>query len=111
MNKVQFDDMPLVIEVYDLQGRVAIRWDIEQITTPENDMMPSKTMYECYQAIAENSSREAVITAIIRSRYTPDAEFAIHRKIVANESGAQAEFDDYNTFVKKAKSIANSIQP
>lgn len=109
MNKVQFDEIPLVIEVYDLQGRVAIRWDIEQITIPESDMMPAKSMYECYQAIAENDSREAIITAIIRSLYTPDAEFAIHRKIFANESGAQAELYDYNTFVNKAKSIANSL--
>lgn len=111
MNKVQFDEMPSVIEVYDKQGRVAVRWDIEQVTIPENDMMPAKTMYECYQVIAENNSREAIIIAVIRSHYTPDDEFAIHRKMVTNETGALDEFLTYNSFVNQAKQIANSLVP
>lgn len=109
MNKVQFDEMPAVMEAYDKQGRIAIRWDIEQITIPESDMMPAKSMYECYQAIVENNSREAIITAIIRSRYTSDDEFAIHRKLIANELGSIDEFTAYNSFVNTAKQIANTV--
>ena len=110
MNKVQFDEMPALMEVYDAQKRVAVRWDIEQLTIPANEMMPEKTIYECYQAIAANNSREAVITAIIRACYSQDDEFAIHRKLIADEQGATEDFMAYNAYVNKAKSIANSLQ-
>ena len=106
--KVEFDMMPDALQGYDLQGRVMVCWNIEQ-TTKEPVMQGElpKTMWQCDAAIAENNSRDAIIIAIIRSKYSIDEELALHRKKVA---GIETnEFDAYNTFVEFAKQTAKKL--
>jgi hypothetical protein len=56
-------------------------------------------------------TREAIISALIRTRYTNDAELALHRKVVANEAGALAEFEEYNNFVNHCKQLSEMEKP
>lgn len=110
--KAEFDQMPEAIVKHDLRGHYAIRYNIQQVERPANEFEPERTSYQCDIAIADGNTRDAFINAIIRTRYTADQEFAIHRKTVAQEECAQAEFDAYNSFVNEAKGIVdNALNP
>ena len=103
--KTEFDQMPDAIVKHDLKGHYAIRYNIEQVTKPANEIEAERTSYQCDVAIADGNTRDAFINAIIRTRYTVDQEFAIHRKHAANEPGAAAEFEEYNNFVNYCKTL------
>ena len=106
--KAEFDEKPLGLSIYDAQGKVMVCWNIEQVV--KEPIMPDespKTIWVCDIAIAENNSREAVIQAIIRSRYSVDDEFAIHRKKVAGIN--ESEFEQYNAFSEFAKETATQL--
>lgn len=55
-----------------------------------------------YVEVAE-LTREAVVVALIRTRYSINEEAALHRKMIANETGAGEEFAAYNEFVNECK--------
>lgn len=48
----------------------------------------------------------ALVNEKVRARYSQSDENAILRKKLANMTGAQAEFDEFNTFVEQCKSEA-----
>lgn len=107
--KSQFETYPTRLVKWDIKGRYAVYYNIEQITLPASDFEAEKTVYQCDQVIAESNSRADIINAIIRSKYSESDEFAIQRKAIAQEPGAQTEFEEYNTFVNAAKAIADEV--
>ena len=54
-------------------------------------------------------TKENVVAALIRTRYSANEEAALHRKMLANEAGVEAEFIEYNEFVNECKNIAHDI--
>jgi len=54
-------------------------------------------------------TKEEIISAIVRKRYSENEEYAIHRKFLASEPGADAEFTVYNAYVNECKQIVKSL--
>ena len=54
-------------------------------------------------------TKENIVVALIRTRYSANEEAALHRKMLANEAGVEAEFVEYNEFVNECKNIAHDI--
>lgn len=50
----------------------------------------------------------ALVNEKVRARYSQSDENAILRKKLANMTGAQAEFDEFNTFVEQCKTEARA---
>jgi hypothetical protein len=108
--KTEFDRYPQnKLIKWDKYGRYALYYDVKEKVVPANELDQEHTIYTAQQVIADSNSRESLIEAIIRSRYTTSDELALHRKVVAQEAGAQVEFDAYNAFVNEAKTIVDSI--
>ena len=53
-------------------------------------------------------TKEAVVVALVRTRYSINDETALHRKKIADEATAGAEFIAYNQFVNECKAIYNT---
>jgi len=53
-------------------------------------------------------TKENIVVALIRTRYSMNDEAALHRKSIANEAGAADEFTAYNDFVNECKNIVKS---
>lgn len=53
--------------------------------------------------------KNEIISAIVRKRYSSDEEYAIHRKFLASEPGAEDEFTEYNAYVNECKQIVKSL--
>lgn len=59
----------------------------------------------------EHPTRENIISALISTQYTIDAELGLHRKTAANEAGDVEAFQQYNSFVNQCKQIAEMQKP
>lgn len=53
-------------------------------------------------------NKDEIISAIVRKRYSANEEYAIHRKFLASEPGAEKEFTDYNVYVNECKTIVEA---
>ena len=63
-----------------------------------------ETRYDYEQVILKGKpTYESTVAAIVRDRYTVDAEMAIQRKGIADNSNQ--EFVDYNAFVESIKDM------
>lgn len=63
-----------------------------------------ETRYDYEQVILKGKPNyESTVTAIVRENYTVDAEMAIQRKGIADNSNQ--EFVDYNAFVESVKAM------
>ena len=68
-----------------------------------------ETIYHSDTVEVAELTREAIVVAMIRTRYSVNEEAALHRKMLANETGADAEFAAYNSFVNECKAIVNAV--
>lgn len=83
------------------------RFNFDHTTTTQDEtLFCSASFVEVAQP-----TREAIISALIRTRYTADAELALHRKVTANEAEAMEAFTEYNNFVNNCKEIAAMPKP
>ena len=53
-------------------------------------------------------TKEAIVVAMIRTRYSINKEAALHRKMLAKESGVDVEFAEYNLFINECKAVVNA---
>lgn len=61
------------------------------------------TIMEC----ADPTSRNELVNAIIRSRYSQSEEMAIHRHVVDDAQTYAEEWQQYDSFCEEAKQIAD----
>lgn len=97
----QYDHNPPIIEKYNMQGQYIFRFNIVETEDESNN-----PIWQCDEVIAQTNTREAIITAMVRKRYTAEQEFAIQRKKIAGEEGSDAEFTEYNDYVNFCKQTA-----
>ncbi|MBQ6203609.1 MAG: hypothetical protein IJK46_05890 [Prevotella sp.] len=62
------------------------------------------TVMEC----TDPTSRDDIVNAIIRTRYTVSQEMAIHRHHSNDPAGYGSEWDEYDAWCEKAKAIADT---
>ena len=68
------------------------------------------TIYEADYVEVDALTREDVVVAIIRSKYSLNKELAIRRELINNEPNSQQSWEEFCAFVDYAKSIANTLE-
>lgn len=110
--KIVFDEKPQEIEVlrnHAAATSIAVRSNITEVQIPadEESGEPSRTVWEADEVEASGlsiESYEALVSAIIRVKYTLDAELAILRQ----RDSKPTEFAEYERFAEAAKSTAKT---
>ena len=87
----------------------AYRINFDVIEKVKEDMNGSHTYFEYTTAVSPTLNRGDVITAVIRTKYSSDDEFALLNNL--NKGGAtyEQEYETYQLFRARAKEIADSI--
>ena len=67
------------------------------------------TIYEADYVEADTFSREDVVVAIIRTKYSLNKELGIRREYINNQPGAAEKWNEFCLFVEEAQSIANNL--
>ena len=67
------------------------------------------TIYEADYVEVDALTREDVVVAVIRSKYSLNKELAIRREFINNEPDAQQAWEEFCEFIEFAKSIANTV--
>lgn len=67
------------------------------------------TIYEADYVEVDALTREDVVVAIIRSKYSLNKELAIRREYINNQPGATEKWNEFCLFVEEAQSIANNL--
>ena len=66
-------------------------------------------IYEADYVEVDALTREDVVVAIIRTKYSLNKELGIRREYINNQSGAAEKWDGFCDFVEEAQSIANEL--
>lgn len=74
-------------------------------TTTQNEQ-DEQLMHEAEFVEVDEITREKVIAALVRVRYTINDEAAILRKKLSGEVGSDSEFTEYNDYVNFCKQTA-----
>ena len=101
----QSHEQPVLVE--HIGGAYRINFDV--IEKVKEDMNGSHTYFEYTTAVSPTLNRGDVITAVIRTKYSADDEFALLNNL--NKGGAtyEQEYETYQLFRARAKEIADSI--
>lgn len=101
----QSHEAPQLVE--HIGGAYRINFGVEEKV--REDMNGSHTYFEYTTAVSPTLNRDDVITAIIRTKYSADAEFALLNNF--NQGGAtyEAEYEAYQAFRGEAKQLATQI--
>lgn len=67
------------------------------------------TIYEADYVEVDALTREDVVVAIIRTKYSLNKELGIRREYINNEPNSQQSWEEFCAFVDYAKSIANTL--
>ena len=67
------------------------------------------TIYEADYVEVDTLSREDVVVAVIRSKYSLNKELSIRREYINNQSGATEKWSELCEFVEFAKGVANTL--
>ena len=100
------DHCPNQIEY--LQGGKIINWNIQKIEKIDEISNEIKIQYQFNSIRVElNSTRDEIINAMIRYKYTINNEFAL----INNYNGGNGldDYDEYQNYRKECKDIVNSI--
>jgi hypothetical protein len=87
------------LEFFPTTGKTRFNYDIRTVEI-EGETLNTAKFVE-----VDHPTRDNIINAIIRTRYSASQELAIHRKQAANEPGAAVEFEEYNNFVNYCKNL------
>ena len=68
------------------------------------------TIYEADYVEVDALTREDVVVAIIRSKYSLNKELAIRREYINNTPDAQLIWEEFCGFVETAKGVANNLK-
>ena len=89
-------------------GRALVYFNEVEATetdTHEDGSEETRTVWRYSWTIAENASREAIISALVRVRYSADDELALSRQ----KDAKIAEFNAYNAYAEWCKAYAKRI--
>ena len=67
------------------------------------------TIYEADYVEVDALTREDVVVAVIRSKYSLNKELSIRREYINNQSGATEKWNEFCEFVEFAKGVANTL--
>ena len=67
------------------------------------------TIYEADYVEVDALTREDVVVAVIRSKYSLNKELSIRREYINNQSGATEKWSEFCEFVEFAKGVANTL--
>lgn len=67
------------------------------------------TIYEADFVEVDALTREDVVVAIIRTKYSLNKELSIRREYINNQSGATEKWSEFCEFVEFAKGVANTL--
>ena len=67
------------------------------------------TIYEADYVEVDTLSREDVVVAVIRSKYSLNKELSIRREYINNQSGTTEKWSEFCEFVEFAKGVANTL--
>ena len=67
------------------------------------------TIYEADYVEVDTLTREDVVVAVIRSKYSLNKELSIRREYINNQSGAAENWSEFCEFVEFAKGVANTL--
>ena len=69
------------------------------------------TIYEADFVEVDALTKEEVVVAIIRTRYSLNKELSIRREFINNVDGSSEKWNQFCQFVEEAQSIANNLNP
>ena len=67
------------------------------------------TIYEADYVEVDTLSREDVVVAIIRTKYSLNKELGIRREVISNKPNSQQIWEEFCEFVEFAKGVANTL--
>ena len=67
------------------------------------------TIYEAEYVEVDALTREDVVVAIIRTKYSLNKELAIRREYINNEPNSQQTWEEFCNFIKFAKNVSDNI--
>ena len=67
------------------------------------------TIYEADYVEVDALSREDVVVAVIRSKYSLNKELSIRRELINNAPNAQQTWEEFCDFVEFAKGVADTL--
>ena len=67
------------------------------------------TIYEADYVEVDALTREDVVVAIIRTKYSLNKELSISRELINNTPNAQQIWEEFCDFVETAKGVANTL--
>ena len=67
------------------------------------------TIYEADYVEVDALTREDVVVAVIRTKYSLAKELGIRRELINNEPNSQQIWEEFCAFVDYAKAIANEL--
>ena len=68
------------------------------------------TIHEADFVEVDSLTREDVVVAIIRTKYSLNKELGIRRELINNDPGAQQTWDEFCEFIEFAKGVANTLE-
>ena len=68
------------------------------------------TIYEADYVEVDALSREDVVVAVIRSKYSLNKELSIRRELINNAPNARQTWEEFCDFVETAKGVANTLE-
>ena len=68
------------------------------------------TIYEADYVEVDSLTREDVVVAVIRSKYSLNKELSIRRELINNTPNAQQIWEEFCDFVETAKDVANTLE-
>ncbi len=67
------------------------------------------TIHEADFVEVDSLTREEVVVAIIRTKYSLNKELAIRRELINNDPDAQQSWDEFCEFIEFAKNVSDNI--
>ena len=68
------------------------------------------TIYEADYVEVDALTREDVVVAIIRTKYSLNKELSIRRELINNAPNAQQTWEEFCAFVEFAKGVVNTLE-
>ena len=68
------------------------------------------TIHEADFVEVDSLTREEVVVAVIRSKYSLNKELSIRREFINNEPNSQQAWEEFCEFIGFAKEVANTLE-
>lgn len=111
MNKAQYDHQPAKMHAVG-NGSYLYRWDINEKQVQHDPLMPTSTIWECYEVLVWSNTRQAVTEAVIAALWPPSVEAKlINDYNAAKENVLSHDYIAlYLAFINERNNIKNAIK-